>query len=125
MGAVGRASRMAADAPNAPIPGVPTDRTLTSLLKLLRDEGFERDMFVTGSATLRCGVCGQESLPSQVAVHAVRRVEGASDPADEAAVLALSCPACGARCTAVVRYGPEADPQDGEVLRRLEDGRAG
>lgn len=116
---------MASDAPNAPIPGVPTDRTLVSLLKLLRDEGFDRDMFVTGGATLRCGVCGHESLPGQVDVHAVRRVEGASDPADEAAVLALTCPACGARCTAVVRYGPEADPQDDEVLRRLEAARPG
>ncbi len=112
---------MEADEPTAPIPGVPVDRTLLSVLEELRAEGFERDMFVTADALVRCGVCHHDARPAELQLHAIMRLEGASDPADEAAVLALSCAVCGARGTAVVRYGPEAEPQEDEVLRAVED----
>ena len=104
-----------------PIAGVPTDRTLSALIDQLRADGFARDMFVTEDAKIRCGVCHEDSNPADLELHAIKRIEGASDPADEAAVLALGCKCCGALGTAVVRYGPEAGPQDDEVLRALED----
>lgn len=107
-----------------PIPGVPVDRTLISVLEQLATEGFDKDMFVTADAQVRCGACRHVASPTEFELHAIRRIEGASDPSDEAAVLALTCRICGAKGTAVIRYGPEADPQDVEVLRTVEDLRA-
>lgn len=107
--------------PDQPIPGVPTDRTLSGVLEQLKEDGFGGDMFVTADAKVRCGTCHADAEPAALQLNAIRRIEGASDPADEAAVLALTCPSCGAQGTAVVRYGPEAEPQDDEVLRAVED----
>jgi hypothetical protein len=55
----------------------------------------------------------------------LRRIEGASDPADMIAIAAVKCPNCGTKGTAVLGFGPEADEDDAEVLRRLSpDGRS-
>jgi hypothetical protein len=104
-----------------PIPGVPTDRTLSGVLERLREDGDTGDMFVTEEAKVRCGACHVDAEPASLQLNMIRRIEGASDPADEAAVLALTCPSCGAQGTAIVRYGPEAGPQDDEVLRAVDD----
>ncbi|MGH9085962.1 MAG: hypothetical protein ACRDYW_10950 [Acidimicrobiales bacterium] len=112
---------MDGDDRTVPIPGVPVDRTLMSVLAALKADGYDGDMFVTAEGKVRCGVCRHDAEPTQIELHAIRRIEGASDPADEAAVLALTCRVCGARGTAVVRYGPEAEPQDIAVLRAVED----
>lgn len=114
---------MEADEPTPPIPGVPVDRTLLSVLEELRADGFDRDMFVTSEARVRCGSCHHDAAPAELELHAIQRLEGASDPSDEAAVLALTCTVCGAHGTAVVRFGPEAEPQDVAVLRAVEDRR--
>jgi hypothetical protein len=112
---------MDGDEPTTPIPGVPVDRTLTAVLAALQADGYDGDMFVTAEGKIRCGTCRHDAEPTNIELHAIRRLEGASDPADEAAVLALVCRVCGARATAVVRYGPEAEPQDIAVLRAVED----
>jgi hypothetical protein len=54
-------------------------------------------------------------------VSALARVEGASDPDDMAAVVAVTCPRCSARATLVVKYGPEASAADADVLLALPD----
>jgi len=64
------------------------------------------------------------SAAEVVAVDALRRLEGASDPDDMIVVAAVSCPKCGAKGTLVLKYGPEATPEESEVLRSLEDGRS-
>ena len=43
-------------------------------------------------------------------VERVDRFEGASDPDDEAILLGLRCPECGALGTFTSGYGPSADP---------------
>lgn len=41
------------------------------------------------------------------------------------AIAAVKCPNCGTKGTAVLGFGPEADEDDAEVLRRLSpDGRS-
>ena len=113
-----------ADDPTAPIPGFPTGAsTILEALDRLREQGFDRDMFVTAEAMVRCGSCHQDTAPADLDLLGLVRLEGVSDPADEAAVLALQCRLCGARGTAVVRYGPEAEPQEDVVLRAVEDHR--
>jgi hypothetical protein len=46
-----------------------------------------------------------------VLVERVYRFEGPSDPADEAIVLGVCCPKCGARGIIVSAFGPDADPE--------------
>ena len=107
-----------------PVPGEPTGAsTLLEALDQLRAAGYERDMWVTPDGLVRCGVCHHEAAPLELDLQRLVRLEGVSDPGEEAAVLALRCKACGALGTAVVRFGPEADAQDVAVLRAVEDHR--
>lgn len=93
-------------------------------LEHLRGRGFGGDMYVTPSAMVRCSACHHETAPADLLLHLLIRLEGVSDPGDEAAVLGLECGVCGMRGAAVVRYGPEAGPQDVAVLRAVEDHRS-
>jgi len=52
----------------------------------------------------------------QFEMFSLRRLEGASDPDDEAAVVALVCFNCAAKGTIVVMYGPQASAIEGEIL---------
>lgn len=107
-----------------PEPGAPAGpSTIIELLADLRAQGFERDMYVTPAGTVSCGACRHDAAPTDLLLHALRRLEGASDPSDEAAVLALECRVCGARGTTIVRYGPEASSADAAVLLAVEDRR--
>ena len=113
-----------ADDPTSPIAGEPVGAsTLLEALEQLRAKGFERDMFVTEAAMVRCGVCHHDAAPKDLNLMHLMRLEGVSDPGEEAAVLAIECTVCGARGTAVVRFVPEAGPQDDAVLLAIEDHR--
>jgi hypothetical protein len=104
--------------------GAPSDETtLTAVLESFRTDGYEGDFLIGESASIRCRSCDVSTPADDAAVEAIRRLEGASDPADMAAVLALVCPACSTRGTVVVRYGPEADVDDVAVLLAVEDRR--
>ena len=112
------------DDPTTPVPGAPSDNTtLVTLLAALAEAGYTGDLFVTAEGRLRCGSCHQDVDPAGLQLDELRRIEGASDPADMAAVLGITCSHCGAKGTAVVRYGPEAGPQDAAVLLALDDRR--
>lgn len=114
----GRGSR---DKLRAVIPGVPSDNTtLLEVLDEFAARGFAATMWVTQEGMLRCEGCGREFEPTQVPVHEVRRLEGASDPDDMIAVVAVECGGCGLRSTIVLHYGPEASPEEQEVLMHLE-----
>ena len=114
-----------AASPTPTPPGVPSDNTtLVSVLAALSTDGFDSDFFVTQEARLRCGTCRADLQPTEVGMHGLRRLEGASDPADMAVVLCLECPRCGAKGTAVARYGPEAAPYEHEVLAAVDDQRS-
>jgi hypothetical protein len=104
-------------------PGVPTDRTLVEVLADLAEEGFTEDVAVHDDGGLCCRRCGHCVAAADMQLRTLRRIEGASDPADMAAVLGLECPACGTRGAAVVRFGPEAGPGDEVVLQHIDDRR--
>jgi hypothetical protein len=106
------------------VPGVPGDNTTMSLI--IRDyeaAGFDAPMDIGDGGSVGCDVCGTSTPPGEIVLHSLRRVEGASDPADMAAVAAVECPSCGARGVVVARFGPEASPDDAAFLLGVRDRR--
>ena len=102
--------------------GVPGDVTLIQVLSELARSGYDHDVLVDqDDGWLTCAVCRARTTASDANVESLRRIEGASDPADMAAVLGMTCGSCGSRGTAIVRYGPEASPGEAVVLVAMEE----
>jgi hypothetical protein len=105
-------------------PGAPGDNTtLVDVLQGYEDAGWTTDFEVRDDGSLRCGTCQAVTAPSAVEVHSLRRLEGASDPADMLAVLAVRCPSCGDRGVVVVNFGPEMTEGQVRLLHSAEDRR--
>lgn len=99
------------------------DATITEVLEGYARGGFDSSFVVTDDADLECVECGTVSASNTVRMSSLRRLEGESDPSDMMAVVALTCPACAARGTIVLGFGPMATPQDSDVLQGLRDHR--
>jgi hypothetical protein len=105
-----------------PVPGAPSDNTTVSVvLADLAEDGWDGSFTPLEDGRLRCNTCREELAPHEAEIHALRRLEGASDPADMVAVVSLRCPRCGARGSMVLGYGPDASAEDSDVLSALED----
>lgn len=103
---------------------VPSDNTtLTEVIDRYREAGFTADFFAEEGRALRCSACGSVVDAGRVSAHSIRRLEGASDPADMLALVAATCPECGAQGTAVLGYGPMASAADADVFTALRDRR--
>jgi hypothetical protein len=101
----------------------PSDNTtLTAVLAEYAAAGYAGE-FSVDDEHVRCGSCGSASDPDSVELHSLRRLEGASDPADMSAVLALTCPVCHSNGTVVVMFGPQAQAAEAELLSRMQDHR--
>ena len=100
------------------------ETTMTDVLEGYARGGFDSSFIVTDDSELECVECGIASSPSTVSMSSLRRLEGASNPDDMVAVVAITCPSCGARGTAVLGFGPIATMQDSEVLKGLKDDRS-
>lgn len=87
------------------------------------EQGFVGQFNVTGPGQLRCISCREVVDAKNVLLHGSYRVEGISDPGDEAVVAALECPACGARGTCTFSYGPEASRDDAVTFGDIQDAR--
>lgn len=102
----------------------PSDNTtLTEVIDRYRDAGFTADFSAEEGCSLRCGACGSVVDAGRVSAHSIRRLEGASDPSDMLALVAVTCPVCAAQGTAVLGYGPMASAVDADVLTALRDRR--
>jgi hypothetical protein len=99
--------------------------SLGSILADLEARGYRGQFAAREGSRLACFTCSTEHDAAATAMTALRRTEGASDPDDMLAIVALTCPSCQAKGTAVLTYGPEAPMADAEVLRALEDDREG
>jgi DNA-directed RNA polymerase subunit RPC12/RpoP len=75
----------------------------------LEREGFTGQFTITDDG-IHCPNCHRMHDASRGLVERVYRFEGASDPDDEAIVLGLRCPECGAQGTFASGFGPSADP---------------
>ena len=101
----------------------PSDNTtLTAILDSYASRGYGGQFSVVDDG-VRCAACGNVSEPEAVALDALHRLEGASDPADMAAVLALVCPICDVKGTLVVMFGPEASAAEARLLQRAQNHR--
>ena len=78
-------------------------------------------LFFVSDDGLRCPD-GTTVPVGAVAIHSLRRLEGASDPADEVDVAAIEVPECG-RGTVVLRHGLEASPAEAALLAIARDRR--
>jgi len=99
-------------------------QTIRSVLAEFEGIGYTGQFGAQAGGTVRCFSCRQEFPPADVAVDALRRLEGASDPDDMLAILPVRCPRCATKGTLVLAYGPEAPPEDSEVLAALPDAPA-
>jgi len=99
------------------------DATLTDVLDGYSEAGFESIFAAQEGGTVRCDACGSTLDPSRIDMRSLRRLEGASDPDDMLAVVALECGMCGAAGTMVLGYGPASSDVDSDVLGALQDGR--
>jgi hypothetical protein len=76
---------------------------------------------VDESGRLRCDSCRVEFAAKEAVVTELRRLEGASDPDDMLAVVALRCPRCSTLGSLIVNYGPTATTDDAAALLALPD----
>ncbi len=113
-------------APTGDLDGVARDAsTLIEVISVFEDAGFRGQFVVHDGARLECSACRSQFDVADARVHALRRLEGASDPDDMLAVAAVVCPVCAARGTVVLGYGPVASAEDAEALAALEPPQPG
>jgi hypothetical protein len=93
--------------------------SLAELLAGFELDGYRGQMAARPDGFVLCTACHQETPAEEMQVHGLERMEGASDPDDMLAVVAVVCPVCGTQGTLVLGYGPEAAADDAEVLARL------
>ena len=100
-------------------PGAPSGATtLTAVLSALAADGFTADLTVASGGRVRDVDRDVTVDPAVLELHELRRLEGASDPADMMAVAAVSGPD-GLRGALVLRFGPEATEDEAAVLQTL------
>ncbi len=107
------------------VPTAADTGTLTEVLAAYAGSGFDSSFTVVEGAKLECHTCAQVFAAAEAPMASRRRLEGASDPADMLAVVALTCPHCGAQGTVVLGFGPTATPEDSDVLGAFRDARDG
>ncbi len=102
----------------------PSDQTtLTEVLHGYEEGGFDGSFTAEPGAMVRCETCAVSSPAGRVGMSSLRRLEGASDPSEMMAVVALTCPSCGTRGTVTLLYGPMASVEDADLLAGLRDER--
>ena len=97
--------------------------TVTEVLAAYAAGGFTGEFSAVEGARLECYTCNSTVGADEVVMSSLRRLEGASDPADMVAVVALTCPLCGARGATVLAFGAAASAEDSDALGALRDHR--
>jgi hypothetical protein len=110
------------------VDSIPSDgTTMSEVLAQYASAGFAGSFDIEPArGRVRCAQCGIEGRAAQFEMFSLRRLEGASDPDDEAAVVAMVCFNCAAKGTIVVMYGPQASVTEAEILAAVRnESRAG
>jgi hypothetical protein len=114
--------RTRAATPTLPVVTKEPMETLSQAVDRLTAAGY-RDDFRAEAGGLRARGTGCVHEPEALVIEEALRFEGESDPQDESLLFALRCPTHDVRGTYVVAYGPGIGALDGEMVRRLTDGR--
>jgi hypothetical protein len=98
-------------------------RGASSILEVVQEferAGYGGQFAARANGEIECFTCHQ-LMPAQGAdTRQLRRLEGASDPDDMLALVALVCANCGTQGSLILNYGPAATAEDAGVLQQLE-----
>jgi hypothetical protein len=118
---------VAEDDPTGDLTGVARgSTTLLDVLAVLAGDGFTGQFMArapdpsTQAGRIECSSCHTEFSADAAEVSELRRLEGASDPDEMLAVIALTCPNCATRGALVLNYGPVATVEDAAALLSLD-----
>jgi hypothetical protein len=95
--------------------------TLLDVLARFTQQGWSSQFAAQSGGTVECESCHHVMAAADVPVLELRRLEGASDPDDMLAVVAVECANCGLRGSLVLNYGPTSTEEDAAVLLGLGD----
>lgn len=90
------------------------------LARFTRD-GWSSQFAVRSEGRVECESCHHVVRAADLPVLELRRLEGASDPDDMLAVVAVECPNCHLRGSLVLNYGPTATEEDAAALLELHE----
>lgn len=97
----------------------PVDTPLNEVVDGLAEAGFDGQFRSVEGGRIQCLTCRSTFEAAEQRADAITRLEGASDPADMLMIIPVRCPSCGASGTLVLGYGPDASPEDTDVIRVL------
>ena len=100
----------------------PSD-SLSEVVRNYERHGFPSQFAARPGGNVHCVSCRRDHPARWVKLLALHRLEGDSDPQEEAVVAALECPACEERGTLALSFGPSASIEDRLVLSLLDDHR--
>ena len=108
---------------------MPTPETVTDAVRFLADLGYVDDFTLCVDGIVARDADGPHPI-SDAVIDYTFRFEGPSDPGDEAIVLGVHCTQWDRKGTIVSAYGPDADPEEAQLLfalarRARADGNAG
>jgi hypothetical protein len=98
--------------------------TVTEVLAGYAAGGFTGSFTAVAGGKVQCHACDATTPGDQVRMSSLRRMEGASDPGDMMAIVAIECPACDTKGTLVLGFGPMASEEDSDLLHVLRDARS-
>jgi hypothetical protein len=107
--------------PERPTSAPSDNTTLLEVLGGYEAAGFDANFVPQEGGTVFCESCDAIVDAARVQMRSLRRLEGASDPDDMVAVVALECPVCGRAGTMVLGFGPAASEADHDVMACLQD----
>ena len=99
-----------------------SEEPLSAVVSRLQRSGLEGTFAVEADVIppgVRCRTCAHRHLPRRLRVREAYRFEGPSSPEDEAIVVVIECPVCGAAGVLVSAYGPAASAEEADVLAEL------
>ena len=98
------------------------ERRLVDILDDLDAAGYPPRLLVRPGGVIHCARCGADTPGALWTVAQTRRLEGATDPAEQVLILGLVGPPspCGCRGSLVLGYGPAASADDAAVLAVLD-----
>jgi hypothetical protein len=100
------------------------ERRLADVVDRLTRAGYS-DIFRAEHGAIRAEKARHLHRPEDLAVEALERFEGVSDPSDEAIVVALCSRVDACRGTYTVPYGEGMPAEDAALIARFPDTRRG